>query len=493
MSIAPSPWELAAAHFEKSSETFASPLDMAAVLDERLVRTPALNLINNTLVRVFNTPDSRLIVSMPPQEGKSQAISRRFPLWGLTQNPDLRISVASYEANIARRWGRSVRDDITHHSDRIGLQVRQDLSAQNEWSLGGGNEGGMFTAGVGGAMTGRAVDLMIIDDPVKNREQADSPTYRERAWEWYTDTVETRLSPGAAVVIVLTRWHEDDLAGRLLADNPDVWEVLNIPAQAVNDNDPLGREPGEFMISARGRTQAQWEARKRAVGPKTWGALFQGNPTPDEGGVFPSDLPTYDRPFWTTRSNGEHIINQLHNGQHQHELLMSWDLTFTGSSTSDYVVGQVWFREDAHVYLLDMFRGRIDFNRTLQAIQDMRTRWPQVGAVLVEAAANGHAAINMLQSSVPGIVPITPRGSKESRADAVSPFMYSGNVWLPSSSLLPNVTDLREEALNFPHGANDDTVDAMTQALNQLFIHPVGQNDGGYLEDLYGGFHISDY
>lgn len=493
MSIAPSPWELAAQMFEKTTPEFQSPLDMAATLDDRLVRTPALDLINDTLVRVFNTPDSRLIVSMPPQEGKSQAISRRFPLWGLTQNPDLRIAVASYEANIARRWGRSVRDDITHHQDRLGLQVRQDLSAQNEWSLGNGNEGGMFTAGVGGAMTGRAVDLMIIDDPVKNREQADSPTYRNRTWEWYTDTVETRLSPGAAVVIVLTRWHEDDLAGRLIADNPDVWEVLNIPAQAVGNHDPLERKPGEFMISARGRTQAQWEARKRAVGPKTWGALFQGNPTPAEGGIFPTDLPTFDRPLWATRPNGEHMVNQLHNGQHHHELLMSWDLTFTGTSTSDYVVGQVWFREDANVYLLDQFRGRIDFNRTLQAIQDMKAKWPQVGAVLVEAAANGHAAINMLQRNVPGIVPVTPRGSKEARADAVSPFVYSGNVWFPTSSLLPNVQDLREEMLNFPHGGHDDTVDSMTQALNQLFLHPVGGDSGGFVEDLYGGFHISDY
>lgn len=492
MSIAPSPWELAAQQFERTAAEFGSPLDMAAAFDPKLVRTPALDLINDTLVRVFNTPDSRLIVSMPPQEGKSQAISRRFPLWGLTQNPDLRIAVASYEANIARRWGRSVRDDITHHQDRLGLRVRQDLSAQNEWQL-EGSDGGMFTAGVGGAMTGRAVDLMVIDDPVKNREQADSPTYRNRAWEWYTDTVETRLSPGASVVIVLTRWHEDDLAGRLIKEHPGVWEVLNIPAQAVTDDDPLNRQPGEFMVSARGRTQKQWEARKQAVGPKTWAALFQGNPTPDEGGVFPSEWPTYDKPLWFEKPNGERIITQLHNGQHHHELLMSWDLTFTGSKTSDYVVGQVWFREDAHVYLLDQFRKRIDFNGTLEAIREMKARWPQAGAVLIEAAANGHAAINMLQSSVPGIVPVTPRGSKEARADAVSPFIHAKNVWLPSADLVPNITQLREEALNFPHGANDDAVDAMTQALNQLFIHPVGANTGGYVEDLYGGFHISDY
>ncbi|HLS02461.1 MAG TPA: terminase family protein, partial [Beutenbergiaceae bacterium] len=174
--------EHAAALFEPTKPKWATPGELAIALDPTTKQTPALDIIDAALVEAFNTPDSRLIVSMPPQEGKSQAISRRFPLWGLTQNPDLRIAVASYEANIARRWGRSVRDDITHHQDRLGLHVRQDLSAQNEGSLGNGNEGGMFTAGVGGAMTGRAVDLMIIDDPVKNREQADSPTYRNRTW-----------------------------------------------------------------------------------------------------------------------------------------------------------------------------------------------------------------------------------------------------------------------------------------------------------------------
>lgn len=493
MSIAPSPWELAAQMFERSTPDYASPLDLAQALDPRTIRTPALDLINKKLVEAFRKPDSRLIISMPAQEGKSLLSSRRFPLWALTQNPELRIAVASYEANIARRWGRAVRDDITQHSDRLGLSIRPDLSAQNEWSLDTPHEGGMFTAGVGGAMTGRAVDLLIIDDPVKGRQEADSPTYQERAWSWWTDTAMTRLSPGAPVILIQTRWNTQDLAGKLIADDPELWEFLNIPAQADSEDDPLGREIGEFMISARGRTTAQWEARKRAAGPKTWASMFQGRPAPDEGGVFPTDLPTYERPLWAEYNNGERIITQLHNGQHAHELVMSWDLTFTGSKTSDYVVGQVWFREDANVYLLDQFRGRIDFNRTLQAIQDMKAKWPQVGSVLVEAAANGHAAINMLQSRIPGIVPITPRGSKEARADAVSPYLHAGNVWFPTSNLLPNVQDLREEMLNFPHGGHDDTVDAMTQALNQLFVHPVGGNTGGYVEDLYGGFHISDY
>ena len=488
---APSVWELVAQQFERTAPEFASPLDMATALDPRTIRTPALDLINNKLVQAFNTPDSRLIISMPPQEGKSLLSSRRFPLWMLTQNPALRIAVASYESNIARRWGRAVRDDITHHSTRLGISVRDDLSAQHEWQL-KDRDGGMFSAGVGGAMTGRAVDVLLIDDPVKNREQADSPTFRERNWEWWTDTAATRLSPGAPVIIVQTRWHEDDLAGRLIKDDPDLWEVINIPAQATSTDDPLGREIGEFMISARGRTQKQWEARKKAVGPKTWAALFQGSPSPDEGGVFPRELPTYDKPLWVDRTDGSKHIPSM--GRPDHELVMSWDLAFTGSDTSDYVVGQVWLRIGANVYLLDMFRGRVDFNRTLQAIRDMRARWPQCGAIFIEAAANGHAAINSLQRSVPGIIPVKPDGSKEVRADAVSPFFHAGNVHFPASAILPNVQDLRTEMLEFPNGGHDDTVDAMTQAINQLLLHPLTRG-GGNLEDLFDDddWQISPY
>ena len=183
MTLAPSVWELAAQHFDAPKARFATPLDLGVKLDPRTVRTPALDLINEELVKTMNTPDGRLIISMSPQEGKSQTGSRRFPEWALMQNPNLRIAIASYEANIARRWGRAIRDDIQTHPETFNLSVRDDLSAQHEWQL-AGHEGGVFTAGVGGAMTGRPVDLLIIDDPVKGREQADSPTIQEKTWSW---------------------------------------------------------------------------------------------------------------------------------------------------------------------------------------------------------------------------------------------------------------------------------------------------------------------
>lgn len=479
MTTTPNVWELVAQAFNPTrTTTWDTPLDLATTLDPRVVRTPALDTINQALVETLNTPDGRLIISMPPQEGKSQLSSRRFPTWALTQNPELRIAVASYEAGIARRWGRVVRDDITQHSDLLGLRVRDDLSAQHEWQL-ADHDGGVFTAGVGGAMTGRPVDLLLIDDPVKGREQADSPTIQRKTWEWWTDTALTRLAPGAPVILILTRWSDQDLAGKLIDSEPDVWRVLNIPAQAEDTDDVLGRAPGEFMVSARGRTTAQWEARKKSSGPFTWSALYQGRPAPAEGGIFPRDWPTYDQPLWTEHPDGTRRV-PMSAGD---EMIQSWDLTFKDAGTSDYVVGQVWLRTRAGAYLLDQTRARLDFPATLDAIRATTARWPQAVAKLIEDKANGPAVIAALRHEIPGIIPVNPEGGKVTRAHAVTPYVHARNVHLPTAQLLPNVEALREEAANFPNAAHDDTVDALTQALNQLFLNPLAP-PGNVLDDV---------
>lgn len=454
---------------------WSTPGEMARELDPRTRQTPALDLIDDALVRAFRTPDSRLIISMSPQEGKSQRASRRFPAWALQQNPDLRIAVASYEANIARRWGRVIRDDIRAHPETFNLHVRDDLSAQHEWQL-TGHDGGVFTAGIGGAMTGRPVDLLIIDDPVKGREQADSPTFRERAWDWWTSTALSRLAPGAPVIVILTRWHEDDLAGRLMKSEPDAWEFLRIPAEAdhrpeLGETDPLGREPGEFMLSARGRTREQWEKRKRETGPKDWAALYQGRPSPDEGGIFPPEWARYTSPMWTETADGTRRVPGV--GRDDTELVQSWDLAFKSTESSDYVVGQVWLRVGTRCHLLDMVRARLNFTETLNAIRAMSARWPEATAKFVEDKANGPAVMSALRGQVPGLIPVEPEGSKVARANAVSPLAFSHDIILPAPHLLPNVEELIEEARAFPASTHDDTVDAMSQAVNQLILHPL--------------------
>lgn len=461
---------------------WGTPGAMAVALDPKTRQTPALRLIDDALVDLLAEPDGRLIISMPPQEGKSQRTSRRFPLWALTQNPDLRIAIASYEHGVARRWGRAIRDDITQHSEALGLRVRDDLSAQHEWQL-AQHEGGVYAAGIGGALTGRPVDLLIIDDPVKDRAQADSPTFRQNAWDWWTDVGSTRLAPGAPVVVILTRWHHDDLAGRLLnAEDGHRWRVVNIPAEAIDDTDPLGRAPGEFMESARGRTVEQWERIRTQVGPRTWASLYQGQPSPVSSGIFPADWPRYtQRPYLEQPDGTRRVLDNFD------QVIQSWDLAFKDTGQSDYVVGQVWGRAGHQAWLLDMVRARLDFTGTIHAIEAMRARWPQAAAVFIEDKANGPAVITSLSSRVPGIIPVEPDGGKYARAVAIQPFTAAGNVLLPDPSILPAVTYLTEEAADFPNGAHDDTVDALTQALNRLFLDPILTDTGDILttDDLF--------
>ena len=274
-------------------ERFGTPGALATRMDTRIRQTPALELIDAELARLVDTPDGRLIITMPPQEGKSDRVSRRFPTWVLRDSPDTRIVLASYEHHAARRLGRAIRDDIVAHPS-LGLRIRQDLSSQSEWQLRGAR-GGVYAVGIGGALTGRPADLLVIDDPMKDRKQADSQAYRDAVWSWWTDVASTRLAPGAQVVVVLTRWHEDDLAGRLLAaEDGHLWRMVNIPAEADHDpakgeTDLLGREVGEFMESARGRTAQQWAAIKIRSGSRTWASLYQGRPSPAEGNILRRD------------------------------------------------------------------------------------------------------------------------------------------------------------------------------------------------------------
>lgn len=474
-----------------AASKYPTPGDLAHDLEPATVRqTPALDLIDQFLTDVATTPGGRGILMMPPQEGKSQRGSRWLPLWALNRNPDTRVAIASYEQSLARRQGRAVRDDVTRHPE-LGMIVRRDLSGQTEWQL-AGHDGGVYSVGVGGALTGRAVDLLIIDDPIKDRQQADSPLYRQRVWDWWESVASTRLSPGASVVLIMTRWHDDDLAGRLLAsEDKDLWRVLRIPAQAIDPDqlpetdpeygkpDPLGREPGEWLESARGRTVAEWEAIRRRVGQRTFNALYQGRPTAEAGDVLERGWWRYytDIP-WTVRDDGARVII----GQYD-ELMQSWDLAFKDKASSDFVAGHVWLRRGADLFLVDRVKRRMGFPETLKAVVAMTSRWPQATLKLIEDKANGPAVIASLNRRIPGIVPEEPVGSKLARAYAVAPLVEAGNVWLPSPKLAPWVEDFVEECAAFPNGAHDDDVDAFSQAANRLVLMPLISGGEVFTED----------
>lgn len=292
------------AHLQRKNcaSEYATPGALAAALDTSTVQTPALRLIDR-LVADTIAHGGRLIITVPPQEGKSTRVAVWAPVWALVRDPDTRVVVASYAESLARRNAMAARQLIREYGtgatdpttglptqDRLGIGLRDGERLATAWRL-AGHQGGYYATGVGGSLTGRAADLLIIDDPVKNMTDADSAREREKVWEWWTSVAVTRLAPGAGVIIIMTRWHEDDLAGRLITQDSGretpIWRIVNIPAIAEDGiADALGRKPGEALVSARGRSVEDWDLIRSAVGDRTWSALYQGQPTPSDGGLF---------------------------------------------------------------------------------------------------------------------------------------------------------------------------------------------------------------
>jgi len=413
--------------------------------------------LNRKLVDVAAGRIKRLIVSMPPRHGKSELVSRYFPAWYIGTFPDKRIILVSYEADFAATWGRKARDLLEEHGPTLfGIRVSGNSSAANRWDI-EGHEGGMVTAGVNGPITGKGADIGIIDDPVKNDQEAMSVTYQERTYEWYKSTFRTRIQRDGAIILIMTRWHENDLAGKLLAaqeEEGEKWEVVSLPAIA-EDDDPLGREIGQPLCPDL-FTKDALESIKKSVGSYWWASLYQQRPSPAEGGIFKRNWWQYYR----------RVPDRFD------EIIQSWDMTFKDTKTADFVVGQVWGRKGADKYLLDQVRDRMDFPATIQAVRTLSAKWPQARVKLVEDKANGPAVIATLKKEISGLIPVEPQGSKESRAWAVSPEVEAGNVYLPDPSIAPWVHDFIEECAAFPNGANDDQVDAMSQALMRLNKQP---------------------
>lgn len=402
----------------------------------------------------------RLIVEMPPRHGKSEFASGHFPCWFLGNYPELRVLLTSYGADLAEGFGRKNRNLMAEWGPVLwDCDVAEDSAAMSRWDI-KGRRGGMVCAGVGGPITGKGGHLCIIDDPIKNAEEANSATYRDKIWDWYRTTLRTRVEPGGAIIVILTRWHDDDIAGRLLKqakDDPeaDQWEVLSLSAIA-GENDPMGRQPGEPLWPQRYDKKALSRI-KQTVGSYWWASLYQQKPSPQEGGIL-------KRGWWQFYRQAPAKFD---------EVIQSWDCTFKDEKASksgkpDYVVGQAWGRIGADKYLLDQVRGRMDFPATIQAVRTFTAKWPQARAKLVEDKANGPAVIATLKREIPGLIAVNPEGGKVVRAQAVSPDIEAGNVYLPDPSIAPWIHDFIEECAAFPNGANDDQVDATTQALNRL-------------------------
>jgi len=465
-----------------STRTWPSPGDLARALTPTTIQTPALDVVDDAIRWAYTTKAARLIVSLPPQEGKSERVTKTGSLWALIRDPQLRIGIVSYAQSLAEGFGRDIRNWVTTYNGDdgsldLGLRIARDNGSARRWQL-SGHRGGVICVGIGSGLTGRPLDALVIDDPFADRIQAASAYYRDRVWDWWRAVGSTRLAPGAPVIVILTRWHEDDLAGRLVAaEDGDRWRVVNIPALADHDpakgqTDPLGRQPGEWLQSARGRSVAEWEAIRIQAGVRVFTALYQGRPSPDAGNVWQRQWwRRYSVPLWSQHPT----IPDAYRVDEYDEMVMSWDMAFKDTKSSDYVVGQVWCRRGANVYLLDQVHKRLSFTDTLVAFKALVARWPQATGKYVEDKANGTAIIDTLKSKIPGIVALSPTESKYARANAVAPVVEAGNVFLPEAEIaLFDPEELVTEAADFPNGAHDDQVDATSQALAQMLLDGTG-------------------
>jgi predicted phage terminase large subunit-like protein len=231
-----------------------------------------------------------LVVSMPPQNGKSELCSRYLPAWYLGRYPDRRVILTSYEADFAAGWGRKARDLLEHWGWLFGVRVHRRSGAANRWDL-DGREGGMTAAGVGGPITGRGAHLLVVDDPIKNDEEARSSTFREKQWEWWQSVATTRLRPGALMIVIQTRWHRDDLTGRILRQAEETgqrWRVVKFPALA-EEHDVLGRAPGEALwpeVFPKERLEQIRATRTNYY----WQAMYQQNPQAEGSVEWPDSF-----------------------------------------------------------------------------------------------------------------------------------------------------------------------------------------------------------
>ena len=431
--------------------------------------------VQNFVERETDLPYEILVITTPPQHGKSQSITETLPSWYLGKHPNKHVIEISYNEDFAIKFGRRNKRKIEEFGDEIfGVHIAKDNNRAVEFET--TEHGGMLSRGVGTGVTGQPADLMIIDDPIKNKKEAFSKSRRDLIYEEWLMSFKTRLAPGAKVVIIMTRWHEDDLAGRLLAEEENI-KLLRFPCECEEEDSAvekmLGRHIGDALCPEIGKGNAWLTEYKKGLiskeGSMTWNALFQGRPTAMEGNVI-------ERDWWDLYEELPEINTWV----------MSVDAAFKDEDQSDFVAIQVWGKNHADIYLIDAVKKHLSFPDTILEIRRLRAMYPECKTTLIEDRANGSAIIRMLRYEMSGVIPVQPIGSKMARVQAVLGAIESGNVHLPKNKRFTG--DFIEECSAFPNAAHDDQVDCMSQALNRL-IYQRGQGkpkkEKNFLEELF--------
>lgn len=415
---------------------------------------PHLRFIAHVLDDVTDGKKRFVILNVPPRHGKTELTTVRQAGYRLELDPSLPIILAAHSDKFAQKLSRKIRRIVTGR-----VELSREKNAADDWETTEG--GGVRALGVGTGTAGLPAKLILVDDPFKSRKQAFSEAYREQVWEWFREDLFTRLEPNGAIVITMTRRHEDDLVGRLLASEDAAdWEVIRLPANAESD-DPLGRKEGEALWPER-FNEAALKKIKRTVGNLSYSSLYQQRPAPAEGHIFKKAWFRY----YTTKEHPIAGVPQLPDVFNSH--LQSWDMSFKDAEDSNPVAGHRYSRLGANCYLRARRHGRWDFTRSLAEVIAMTREDPKAHLKLIEDKANGPAIISVAKRKISGIVPVQPDGDKIARAHAITPMFEAGQVWFPHPAIAPWIEEVTAELLHFPYGATDDDVDALTQGLRRL-------------------------
>lgn len=436
-----------------------------------------------------------LLLSVPPQFGKSTTVTETLPSWFLGKHPEDAVIIAGYEGTFAEGFSRRNRDKFNEYAtDIFGVNPNPNVQGVALWETELG--GKCRAAGLKAGITGYPAELFIIDDPIKNKEQAQSDTMLAKIHDEMAPSVQTRIHPGGKLIVIQTRWVENDCIGWIQEHwHEYIWADINIPCECEDAaTDPLGRQPGEAIMGEHmGDLDLPQKIRKdnawlkgakqliiAADGTYTWNALYQGHPTAENGNLFAKDSWQYYR----LCDLGDNL--SMHAREHAQfdYLQLSVDATFKQTETSDKVAIELWGIRDNDAWLVRLVNKRMGFTDTVRKIQQILKEWPGIDELVIEDKANGSAIIDTLQytDGVPPIVGVNPLGGKFSRAQAVSPFVAARRChirtdWTPleAQDMEPSGRLLRqpheefiEQLAHFPYAKNDDMVDACSQALARI-------------------------
>lgn len=398
-----------------------------------------------------------LVVFAPPQHGKSLTVTESFPSWYMGKHPEDRVILASYDSEFAERFSRRNKEKVRAVGKNLFDISIGAIDRAQEFELDNG-KGRLISRGIMSGITGNPANLVIIDDPIKNRQEADSPTYRARVWEEWQSSLKSRLAAGGKVIVIMTPWHEDDFAARILKTEPNV-KLLRLPIEAEAD-DPLGRKIGAPLCPELGKG-AKWLADFKASyladpkgGARAWAALYMCSPRTEGGNLIHRD--------WWRFYNPREIRTFATE-------MVSVDAAFKDGDSNDFVSIQVWGKLANDYYLRYCLNQHLDFPGTVAALRTVQQLFPAARTVLIEDKANGSAIIQTLRTEM-FCIPINPQGGKVARVNAIAPAIESGHVFLPDPEGAPWVDTFIDQFSVFPNGAHDDIVDAASQCLNRMIF-----------------------